>query len=471
MDPMKKRIVLALMLALAAVLVVACQGAAPEVTEAPVATEAAAPVLEVVGPAGSRSLTLTELEALPTVEGWAGIKSSTGVITPPARFRGVALQELASLVGGLTPDFGISVVAEDGYAMTFSYDQIVNNDFITYDPMTGGEVTLDQPLTVALAFESNGQPLPVDTDGTLRLVVLSPENNQVVDGHWSVKWVNRIVVETVAEAWSLHLEGALTEDMDRGTFEAGASPSCHQASWTDDQGQVYTGIPLWLLVGSIDDADSHGDQAFNEALAAQGYTVDIVAADGYSVTLESSRFTGQNGILVAYLLNGEPLPEDESPLRLVGADLQRNEQESRIASIIFHQPSSAAPTGGALPTAAPGEEALTISGAVANPLSLSLEGLRTMEVVQLTAEHPRHGATDYEGVRLNALLDAAAPSPEAVTLVLTASDGFSAEVPLADVRACTDCLLAFETDGTLTAVMPGMASNLWVKQINSLEVQ
>lgn len=470
---MKNRIALPLTMVLAAALVAACQ-TGPAATEAVAATEApeaAAPVLEVVGPEGSRSLTLAELEALPTVEGWAGIVSSTGVITPPAQFRGVALQELANLVGGLTSDLGISVVAEDGYAMTFSYDQIVNNDFITYDPMTGGEVTLDQPLTVALAFESNGQPLPADTDGTLRLVVLSPENNQVVDGHWSVKWVNRIVIEAVAGAWSLHLEGALTEDMDRGTFEAGASPSCHQASWTDEQGQVYTGIPLWLLVGSIDDEDSHGDSAFNEALAAQGYTVDIVAADGYTVTLESSRFTGQNGILVAYLLNGGPLPEDEYPLRLVGTDLQRNERVSQVASIVFHPPSAAPQAGGALPTAAPGEEAVTVSGAVANSLSLSLEGLRSMEVVQITAEHPRHGPTDYEGVRLNALLDAAAPSAEATTLVFTASDGYSAEVPLADVRACTDCLLAFETDGTLTTVMPGMASNLWVKQINSLEVR
>lgn len=468
---MKKCIALSLTLALAALLVVACQGATPEVTEAPVATEAALPVLEVVGPSGSRSLTLAELQALPTVEGWAGIKSSTGTITPPAQFRGVALQELAALVGGLTPEFGISVVAEDGYAMTLSYDQIANGAFITYDPSTGEEVTIADPLTVALAYERDGQPLPADSDGTLRLVVLSPLNNQIVDGHWSVKWVNQVVLEAMTEEWSLNLEGAITEQMDRGTFQSGAAPSCHQASWTDDQGQEYTGIPLWMLVGRVDDDNRHGDNAFNVALAVQGYTVDVVAADGYAVTLDSSRFAGQNGILVAYLLNGEPLPEDEAPLRLVGADLQRNEQVGQIASIVFHQPSSAAATGGALPTAAPGEEALSVSGTVTNELALSLEGLRSMEVVQITAEHPRHGATDYEGVRLNALLDAAAPSPEAVTLVLTASDGYSAEVPLADVRACSDCLLAFETDGTLSAVMPGMPSNLWVTQVVSLEVR
>jgi len=75
-------------------------------------------------------------------------------------------------------------------------------------------------------------------------------------------------------------------------------------------------------------------------------------------------------------------------------------------------------------------------------------------------------------VRLNAILDLLGLKDTAKTLVLTAADGFSAEVSLADVRACADCLLAFtNTEGKLKLVMPGLPSNVWVKDIHRIEVK
>ena len=47
------------------------------------------------------------------------------------------------------------------------------------------------------------------------------------------------------------------------------------------------GVPLWLLVGEVDDADSHSDVAYNRALADAGYTIDIVSKNGNTVTLDS----------------------------------------------------------------------------------------------------------------------------------------------------------------------------------------
>jgi len=41
------------------------------------------------------------------------------------------------------------------------------------------------------------------------LVVVSDEAKQVVDGHWSVKWVTKLEVKSVGESWNLHLEGAI----------------------------------------------------------------------------------------------------------------------------------------------------------------------------------------------------------------------------------------------------------------------
>ena len=70
----------------------------------------------------------------------------------------------------------------------------------------------------------------------------------------------------------------------------------------------------------------------------------------------------------------------------------------------------------------------------------------------------------------NELLDLAKPAATATKLVLTSSDGFAAEVALADVRKTADCLLAFSS-GKLDAVMPGMASSLWSKDVVKIEVK
>ena len=124
---------------------------------------------------------------------------------------------------------GVSVEAEDGYAITFSYDQVMNGTFIQYDPGTGDELKAPVPLTVILAYDLNGEALDPKQSGNLRLAIVSEEPKQVTDGHWSVKFVNRVVVKSLGEEWFLELDGTIDETMDRATFESGASPNCHMA--------------------------------------------------------------------------------------------------------------------------------------------------------------------------------------------------------------------------------------------------
>ena len=93
------------------------------------------------------------------------------------------------------------------------------------------------------------------------------------------------------------------------------------------------------------------------------------------------------------------------------------------------------------------------------------------DLVEIEAEHPKKGLQTYYGVRLNDLLDLAGPEAGATILVMTASDGYTVEVSLADVDKCTDCLVAFEDDGTLSMVMAGMQSNYWIKMVHFLEVK
>ncbi len=461
---------------------------APTAAPSPTAAKApAAVVLKLEGLKDSKSLTLDDLKALPVTEGWAGIKSSTGKITLPAKFKGVAVDELFKLVGGLQADTGVNLAAKDGYAMTSSYDQISKGDFITYDPSTGDEIKLGDPLKTIIAYEEEGKPLPEDTEGPLRLVVVSAKNNQVVDGHWSVRWITQASLKSLAQDWKITLMGALSQDLDRGTFQSCAAPSCHGKTWTDDKAQVWSGVPLWMLIGAVDDTIKHGEGSYNEQLATQGYQIEVVAADGFKATFDSVRIKRNDKIIVAFQVNNNPLDEKDAPLKLVGADLTKKEMVGQIAKIHALVPMSSttaiapaatvtatvASKSAATSTPAPagsGTGGLTITGAVEKEQTLTLAMLKAMPAVQIQAEHPKKGMQNYTGVKLNALLDQAKIEASATKLVLLSSDGFKVQLDLAAVRSCANCLLAFNGN-KLDAVMPGMESSFWAKDVVKVQVQ
>ncbi|NTV36466.1 MAG: hypothetical protein HGA53_05885 [Anaerolineaceae bacterium] len=313
------------------------------------------------------------------------------------------------------------------------------------------------------------------TDGNLRLAVISTKNNQVVDGHWAVKWVNKLVVKAVGQVWTLDIEGAIADKVDRGSFESCGSPSCHGLTWTDDSAQVWAGVPFWRLVGQVDDENNHGTGGFNVTLADKGYTVDVIAKDGYTVTLDSKNIKLNDDILLAYMVNDTELPEKYFPLRLVGKGLEKSQMAGQIAKIVVKVPATAAPTETSAPTMGTTTEStgsLVISGLVTNELKLGETELRAMGVADITAEHPKKGKQNYSGVRLSQLLIVAQVKPEATRLVLTASDGYSAEIDLAAVRGCPDCMIAFtDTPETFILVMPGLESSTWVKNIAKIEVK
>ncbi len=444
-------------------------------TPEPVAEEVA---LTVTGPDGEKTFTLTQLKELPASEGQAGTKSSTGRITVPAPYKGVSLLELAEQAGKLDASMGVNVVAKDGYAMTLSYDQLTQGSFVAYDPATGDEKKMSDPLQVILAYEREGQPIPGDEEGPLRLAIISPKNNQVTDGHWSVKWVTKIEVKPLGKEWSLQLSGVITDTVDRNTFQSCSAALCHQAVWTDDKAQKWVGTPLWLLAGRMDDDIKHDGPAFNQSLAEAGYLLQLIATDGYSVTVPSVQAARNNNILVAYQVNDNPLPDKYFPLRLVGTDLEKNQMVGQIAEIrLVVDPlvatQAAQPTATPVPTEPPAaaqppavQGDLIIIGLVDQPMGLNEADLRKMEVVDITAEHPKKGKENYQGVRLSTLLEQAKVQDQAAKIVFTAADGYSAKTDLSTVMSCTDCLLAFtNTPGKFKLVMPGMESTLWVKDV------
>ena len=66
-------------------------------------------------------------------------------------------------------------------------------------------------------------------------------------------------------------------------------------------------MPLYLLVGRVDDTNKHGTGAFSRELAAKGYQVEVVGSDGAKVTLDAAQILDRKDIMVAVKVNGNPL--------------------------------------------------------------------------------------------------------------------------------------------------------------------
>lgn len=292
-----------------------------------------APVLEVTGPKGTISYTLEQLKAMPATEGYGGMKSSTGRITPPALMKGVAVKDLFGDVGGLTEDDAVGIIAKDGYEMTVSYSQIAAGDFLTYDMVTGAENEVEGPLQLVVTYEMDGQALDPDSWGTLRLCIVGPQKDQVTDGHWWVKWVTKLRTKPIEKEWSLLLTGDITEEMDRAAFETGAAIGCHGREWKDAHGDTWTGVALYLLCGRVDDDNPHTGPAYNRELANAGYEVELLATDGATTVVNSATMYYNKDLIVAYKLNGSALPEEYWPLRLVGEGITDEQSIGKISEI------------------------------------------------------------------------------------------------------------------------------------------
>ena len=131
------------------------------------------------------------------------------------------------------------------------------------------------------------------------------------------------------------------------------------ATYTDTSGGVWTGIPLWYLTGIVDDNEASG-WTFNDALAAQGYTVNVTSMFGseYTKSFTSSAIARNSNYIVANRLNGTPLPLTDPtkpaknwwPLELVGVNATGGTSVGNITEIsLSGLPSTPGPTDWTLP--------------------------------------------------------------------------------------------------------------------------
>ena len=230
--------------------------------------------------------------------------------------------------------YDIKVNGSGDYSYTFaSTDVARNNDYILANQWkpAGTDEFVDLP----------------EDKFPLKLV-----NHEFTVGGPSVAGINSIELKDISvnpptwppiepgdAEWPLKLYGAQTDTITLPSFESCAS--CHGVSYTDDDG-TWSGLPLWYLMGDVDDTNTHGAGNFNDSLAAQGYDVWVVAADAYYQEFDSETLARNDNVILANMLNGEPLPETlmsgdppsphpAYPLKIVGSDVSSG---SRVGAVV-----------------------------------------------------------------------------------------------------------------------------------------
>jgi DMSO/TMAO reductase YedYZ molybdopterin-dependent catalytic subunit len=139
-------------------------------------------------------LTYQEIRNLPSHEARGGYLTTAGIVYGPYEVKGVLLQDLCDLVGGIPADGFVSVNAPDGYSMAIDYDQIYNGGFLMWEPEALHDVTSDHQI-VLLTYEWDGGPISHNDGAPLRLAVVSDEAF-LTEGHNWVKWVDEIEVNS-----------------------------------------------------------------------------------------------------------------------------------------------------------------------------------------------------------------------------------------------------------------------------------
>jgi len=118
-----------------------------------------------------------------------------------------------------------------------------------------------------------------------------------------------------------------------------------------------------------------------------------------------------------------------------------------------------------------GEPVLKATGNVTSETRWTDAQLQKMELVSADYTDKEGVTTTYTGVPILALLEEAGMKDGATAVVFVASDGFTSEVTLDELKGCANCIVAFNDDGTLRIVMPGFSGKQQVKGVIELQVK
>jgi hypothetical protein len=140
-------------------------------------------------------LNSSQIAALPSIAAPGGyIQGSSPFNTD--NYTGVPLNTLANLVGGLNSGEVLMVEGSDGYTINFTYSQVVNGSFSTFDSITGNPTSPTKPIVPIIAYYNNSQLIPDESNGGSGplMVAIVGNDSLVTQGKYWVKWVDKVEV-------------------------------------------------------------------------------------------------------------------------------------------------------------------------------------------------------------------------------------------------------------------------------------
>jgi len=117
------------------------------------------------------------------------------------------------------------------------------------------------------------------------------------------------------------------------------------------------------------------------------------------------------------------------------------------------------------------ESALKITGSITNQVAWTEDEVHAMPTTDAESTNSNGETETYTGVLISELINLAAPTADASTLVIIADDGTTAEIGLSEILSCEDCILSFRNKGGFSAVLPGYDKSLQVKGVVELQVK
>jgi DMSO/TMAO reductase YedYZ molybdopterin-dependent catalytic subunit len=222
-----------------------------------------------------------------------------------------------------------------------------------------------------------------------------------------------------------------------------------QRSRGEDTVESWAGVPL--------------TEIFAQAGAGTVAGITAIAADGYAIEVSADEL---QDAIVALKQNGEWIPKadpEHGPIRLVTPNTPANRWVFQLSEIQVNDTLSG---GGGIPA----DAAFKITGAVQTEIGWTEETIRAMDTIEAESTNKAGETSTYTGVSINDLLDKAGVEG-ASTLTFVADDGFTADVPLADLQACADCILSFRNQGGFSTVFPGFPGNAQVKGVVEVVVK
>jgi len=113
---------------------------------------------------------------------------------------------------------------------------------------------------------------------------------------------------------------------------------------------------------------------------------------------------------------------------------------------------------------------LKATGLVDAEATWTVDDIDVMDMMSVDYTNKDGETKTYEGVLISDLLEAAGVKADAQTVVFVAEDGFSAEMALADVMSCANCIVAVD-DGIFRTVMPEQSGKLQVKGLVEIQAK